>query len=143
MLNIISVDHLPHMPILGSSNSPANNGRPEQADIKREREKKGRSEKKNGWLVVFGFNGTLKARVISWRWVTHMYCLGFSHQHLHNFSFQSHRLLFSQASAEVRGENKPERKLASTGDRTHNHQVMSPTCSPLSHQGGAQQQIKI
>ena len=28
------------------------------------------------------------------------------------------------------------RKFASTGDRTHNHQVMSPTRSPLSHLGG-------
>ena len=53
------------------------------------------------------------------------------------FSFQSHRLLFSHASAEVRGENTPERKVASTGDRTHNHQVMSRTRSPLSHPGGA------
>ena len=50
--------------------------------------------------------------------------------------FQSHRLLFSHASVEVRGENTPERKVASTGDRTHNHQVMSPTRSPLSHPGG-------
>ena len=49
--------------------------------------------------------------------------------------FQSHRLLFSHASAEVRGENTPERKVASTWDRTHNHQVMSPTRSPLSHPG--------
>ena len=63
--------------------------------------------------------------------------LAFSHQYLHNFSFQSHRLLFSHASAEVRGENTPEKKVASTGDRTHNHQVMSPTRSPLSHPGGA------
>ena len=31
--------------------------------------------------------------------------------------FQSHRLLFSHASAEVRGENTPERKVASTWDR--------------------------
>ena len=54
----------------------------------------------------------------------------------HKFSFQSHRLLFSHASAEVRGENTPERKVASTRDRTHNHQVISPTCSPLSHPGG-------
>ena len=46
-------------------------------------------------------------------------------------------LLFSHASAEVRGENKPERKFASTGDQTHNHQVMSPTRSPLGHLGGA------
>ena len=52
-------------------------------------------------------------------------------------SFQSHRLLFSHASAEVRGENTPERKVASTGDRTHNHQVIIPTRSPLSHPGGA------
>ena len=29
----------------------------------------------------------------------------------------------------------PERKVASTGDQTHNHQVMSPTQSPLSHPG--------
>ena len=44
---------------------------------------------------------------------------------------------FSHASAEVRGENTPERKSASTGDRTHNHQVMSPILSPLSHPGCA------
>ena len=31
----------------------------------------------------------------------------------------------------------PERKVASTRDRTHNHQVMSPTWSPLSHPDGA------
>ena len=34
-------------------------------------------------------------------------------------------------------KNTPERKTASTGDRTHNHQVMSPTLTPLSHLGGA------
>ena len=33
-------------------------------------------------------------------------------------------------------ENVPERKFASTGDQTHIHQVMSPTLSLLSHQGG-------
>ena len=88
-------------------------------------------------LVVLGFKATLTAKVISWRSVTHMCFLAFSHQYLHNFSFQSHRLLFSHASAEVRGENRPERRVASTGDRTHNHQVMSQTRSPLSHPGGA------
>ena len=31
---------------------------------------------------------------------------------------------FSHASAEVRGQNTPERKVASTGDRTHDHQVI-------------------
>ena len=52
-------------------------------------------------------------------------------------SFQSHRLLLSHASAEVRGKNTPERKFVSIGYRTHSHQVMSPTRSPLSHPGGA------
>ena len=94
-----------------------------------------------GWLVVLGFNATLTAKVISWRSMTPMCFLAFSHQYLHNFSFQSHRLLFSHASAEVRGENTPERKVASTGDLTHNHQVMSPTRSPLSHPGGAKQPV--
>ena len=62
---------------------------------------------------------------------------GFLTQVLNNFSFQSHRLVFSDASAEVRGENTPERSFASTEDRTHNHQVVSPTRSQLSHPGGA------
>ena len=46
-------------------------------------------------------------------------------------SFQSYQLLFSHAFAEVRGENKPVRKFSSTGSQTHNHQVMSLTCSAL------------
>ena len=63
---------------------------------------------------------------------------GFLAPVLKHISFRSHRLLFSHASAEVRGENTPERKLASTGYRTYNHQVMSPTRSPLSYPGGAE-----
>ena len=87
------------------------------------------------WLywVVLGFNATLTAKVISWRSVTHMSFLAFSHQYENNFPFQSHRLLFPHASAEVRGNNTPERNFASTRHQTHNHQVMSPTCSPLRH----------
>ena len=46
--------------------------------------------------------------------------LAFSHQCLDKFSFQSNRLLFSHASAEVRGENTTGRKFALAGDRTHN-----------------------
>ena len=53
------------------------------------------------------------------------------------------RLLFSHASAEVRGENTPERKVVSTWDRTHNHQVMNPTRSLLSHPGGAQTKTEL
>ena len=45
--------------------------------------------------------------------------------------------IFSHPSAEVRGKNTPERKVASTGGRTHNHQVMSSTSSRLSYPGGA------
>ena len=33
------------------------------------------------WLVVLGFNATLTAKVISWRSVTHMCFLAFSHQY--------------------------------------------------------------
>ena len=61
---------------------------------------------------------------------------GFLTPVLTQISFQSHHLLFPHASAEVRGENLPERNFASTGSRTYNHQVMSPTHSPLSHPGG-------
>ena len=88
-------------------------------------------------MVVLGFNVTWTAKVISWRSVMHMCFLAFSHEYLHNFSYQSHWLLFSHTSAEMRGENTQERKVPSAGDRTHNHQVMSPTCSPLSHRGQA------
>ena len=60
---------------------------------------------------------------------------GFLTPVLTQISFQSHRLLFSHASAEVRSENTPERNFASPGSQTPNHQVMSPTRSPLSHLG--------
>ena len=33
------------------------------------------------WLVVLGFNATLTAKVMSWRPVTHMCFLAFSHQY--------------------------------------------------------------
>ena len=55
---------------------------------------------------------------------------GFFTPLLTQLSFQSHRLLFSHAS-EVRAENTPERKLASTGYRTYNHQAMNLTRSPV------------
>ena len=63
---------------------------------------------------------------------------GFLTQVLTQISFEGHRILFSHASAEVRGENRSERNFASTGSRTHNHQVTSPTRSPVTHPGGAQ-----
>ena len=50
---------------------------------------------------------------------------GFLTPVLTQLSFQSHRLLLLHASTEVRGKNMPQRKFASTGDGTHNHQVMS------------------
>ena len=62
---------------------------------------------------------------------------GFLTPVLKQISFQGHRLLFSHASPEVKGEHTPERNSAYTGSRTHNRQVMSPTRSPMSHPGGA------
>ena len=89
-----------------------------------------------GWLVVLGFNATLTAKVMLWRSVTHMCFLAFSHQYTNTtFISKATDLIFSHACAEVRGENTPERKVALTWDRNHNHQVMIPTRSPLSHPG--------
>ena len=85
-------------------------------------------------VVVLRFNPALTANVIWWS-VTHMFP-GFLSQVLTQISFQSHRLLFSHASAEVRGDNTLERNFTSTGSQTHNQQVISPTRSPLSHPGG-------
>ena len=51
---------------------------------------------------------------------------GFLTPVLTQLSFQSHRLLFSHASAEVRGEYTLERKFSSPGDRTHSHHVIGP-----------------
>ena len=99
-----------------------------------------RTQSDNYWSVVLGFNATLTTKVISLRSVTHM-C--FLTPVLTQLFFQSHRQLFSHASAEVRGENTPERKVASTGDRTHNHKVICPTGSPLSHPGGAQTDNRV
>ena len=65
---------------------------------------------------------------------------GFLTQVLTRISFQSHQILFSHASAEVRGKNMRERNIASTGSQTHNHhKVMSLTHSPLSHPGWTQE----
>ena len=87
-------------------------------------------------LVVLGFNATLTANVMSLRSLRHMCFLAFLIPVRIYLSFESHRLLFSRGSPDVRGEDTPERKFASTGYRTHNHQVMSPTRSPLGHPGG-------
>ena len=83
------------------------------------------------WLVILRFNATVTAKVILWR----SEFPGFLTPVLTQISFQSHRLLFSYTSAEVRGEIMPERNFASTGSRTQNYQVMSLTHSPLSHPG--------
>ena len=60
---------------------------------------------------------------------------GFLTPVLTQLSFQSHRLFFSHAS-EARGEICMKKKFASRGYRTHNHQVMRQTRSPLSQPGG-------
>ena len=68
---------------------------------------------------------------------------GFLTPVLTQISLQSHRLLCSHAQAEVRSESTPERNFASTGSRAHNHQVMSPTRSLLSHPAGHESYISI
>ena len=94
-----------------------------------------------GWLVVLGFNATLTAK----RGSRSCICVSWLSHTSTNTTFLSKAtdyLLFSHASAEVEGENMPERKVASTGDRTHNHQVMSPAHSPLSHLGQQRSLLK-
>ena len=93
------------------------------------------------WLVVSGFNATLSARVISWRSATHTCFLVFSHQYYDYFLSKVTDYFSYMLLAEERGENTPERKFASTGSRTHNHQITSPTRSPLSYPAG--QGVKI
>ena len=88
-----------------------------------------------GWLDVLGFNATLTAKVISWWSVTHMCFLAFSYKYY--ILSKATDYFFSYALAEVRDKNTPERKFASNGSLTPNHQVMSLKCSPLSHPGGA------
>ena len=87
-----------------------------------------------GWLLVgcTGFNATLTPIMVVGKASVFP---GFLKLVLRQL-FQSHLLFFSHASAEVRGKNTQERKFTSTGYGSHNHQVMSPPCSPLSHQGG-------
>ena len=61
---------------------------------------------------------TLTAKVISWRSVTHICFLAFSHQYLHNFiskiTYYFPHMHQQGCEAKIR-ENTPESKLASTG----------------------------
>ena len=61
-------------------------------------------------------------------------CLSmFSHNRTNTIFFSTTLTIFLNALTKVRDENTPERKFAWTGYGTRNHQVMSLTCSPLSH----------
>ena len=65
---------------------------------------------KNRWLIVLRFNTTLTGHIMA---VGDAYVFpGFLTPVLTPVSFQSHRVLFSHASAEVRGENMRERNFA-------------------------------
>ena len=89
-----------------------------------------------GWLVVLGFNATLTAKVISWQSVTHMFPC-FLTPVLTQIFFPKPPNTFLACFCRGERQKYAGKKVASTGDRTHNHQVMSLTCSPLSHPGGA------
>ena len=67
---------------------------------------------------------------------------GFLTPVLTQISFQSHRPLFSHVSADMRGENTPERNFASTGSGTHNQQVISPTRTPPTEPPGREEERK-
>ena len=89
---------------------------------------------KFGWLLaVLRFNDTLTGKVMA---------VGDAHA-FPGFPtpVKSHQLLFSHVSPEVRSQNTPERNFVSTGSWTHNHQVLSPAQSPLSHPGRASWKI--
>ena len=89
-----------------------------------------------GWLVVLGFNATLTAKVISWRSVMHVFP-GFLKLVLTQLFFSKPLTTFLTCFRRDERRNMPERKVASNGDQTHNHQVMSPTPLSLNHLGGA------
>ena len=82
-------------------------------------------------VCCIGFNATLTAVGD-----THLYRLPHTSTNT-TFLSKATNYFFSHASAEVRVENMLERMFASPGDRTHNHQLMSPTRSPLSYPGRA------
>ena len=84
-------------------------------------------------LVVLGFNASLTAKVLSWRSLTQM-CSWLSHTSTNTTFFTKPATIFLTCFGGER-RNTPQRKFASTGYRTHNHQVMSQTRLPLSHQG--------
>ena len=76
------------------------------------------------WLVVLEFNATLTAKVIDIMAVGDAYVFpGFLTPVLTKLFFPKLPTTFLTCFAEVRGENTPERKVASTRDQTHNHQV--------------------
>ena len=81
------------------------------------------------------FSAILIAKVILWQSVTHVFP-GILTPMLTQLSFHSHWLPFAHASAVVRGKDTPKQKFASTGYLTHNHQALSPTCSPLRYRAG-------
>ena len=62
---------------------------------------------------------------------------GFLTPVLTQFFFSKSPTTFLTCFCRGERQNSPERKSASSGDRTHNHQVISPTRPPLSHPGGA------
>ena len=96
-----------------------------------------RKKNRIGWLVVLGCNATLTAKVVSWRSVTHVF-LGFRTPVLTQLFFPKPPTTF--LTCFCRGERRKyagKKSCLNRGSNSHDHQVMSPTRSPLSHPGGA------
>ena len=75
------------------------------------------------WLVVLRCNATVTAKVISWRSVTHMCFLVFSHQYLHKFlskatDYFSHMLQQRWEAKVCREESSPQPGLELTTIRS-------------------------
>ena len=89
-----------------------------------------------GWLVVMGFNATLTAKVISWQSVTHAFP-GFLTPVLTQLFFPKPPITFLTCFCRVaRRIYAGKKSRLNRGSNSH-HQVTSPTCSPMSHPGGA------
>ena len=91
----------------------------------------------SGWLVVLGLNATLTAKVISWRLMMHMCFLAFSHLSTNTTFFPKPPTTFLTCFSRGERRKLARKKFTSNRSQTQNHQVMSPTRSPLSHPGGA------
>ena len=86
------------------------------------------------WLVIFGFNATLTARIISWQSMTHICFLVFSHQYNSPF-FRKSPITFLTCFS--RGERQKYTGKKVCLNCISNSQPPGQTRTPLNHLGEA------